>query len=166
MPHKVNPIDFENCEGNLNLANSVMQSFIRKLPMSRFQRDLSDSTVMRNHGVAFGYSIIGYQSLLTGLNKIDVNEQNIAADLMKHQEVLAEPIQMVMRKYNLENPYELLKSMTRGKDNILKSDLDHLIRSSKLPQTEIQRLVQLQPSTYTGNAAYMAQNITEYLKKI
>ncbi|EGR27622.1 hypothetical protein IMG5_192770 [Ichthyophthirius multifiliis] len=120
MPHKVNPIDFENCEGNLGLANSIANHFCQKLPISRFQRDLSDSTVMRNHGIAFGYSVVGYKSLLKGLDKIEVNNQKMNEDLDQHWEVLAEPIQTVMRKYGLENPYEILKDLTRGKSIVQK----------------------------------------------
>ena len=115
MPHKVNPIDFENCEGNLGLAISSSQHLSLKLPISRFQRDLSDSTVMRNNGVAVGYSLIAYKSLMKGLGKIEVNKPMIYDDLDNHWEVLAEPIQTVMRKYQIENPYEVLKDMTRGR---------------------------------------------------
>ena len=114
MPHKVNPIDFENCEGNLGLANSLSLHFMTKLPISRFQRDLSDSTVMRNNGAALAYSLIAYKSLLKGLGKIEVNQKAIDEDLDNHWEVLAEPIQTVMRKYDIPNPYEKLKDLTRG----------------------------------------------------
>lgn len=133
MPHKVNPIDFENCEGNLGIANSVMKHFSEKLPISRYQRDLSDSTVMRNNGLAFGYSILGYRSLIQGLEKLEASPTKINEDLDAHWEVLGEPIQTVMRKYNLESPYELLKEMTRGKGYVDKKDLQDLIRNSKLP---------------------------------
>jgi adenylosuccinate lyase len=118
MPHKVNPIDFENAEGNLGLANSLALHCSAKLPISRYQRDLSDSTVMRNHGMVFGYSQLAYRSLATGLDKIDVNENKLKEDLNSHWEVLAEPIQTVMRKYNLDSPYELLKDLTRGKSKV------------------------------------------------
>ena len=113
---QVNPIDFENAEGNLGVANSVSQHLLSKLPISRFQRDLSDSTVLRNSGVALGYSLIAYKSLLKGLGKLEVNNQKLEADLDDHWEVLAEPIQTVMRRYQIENPYEKLKDMTRGKE--------------------------------------------------
>jgi adenylosuccinate lyase len=111
---KVNPIDFENAEGNLGLANALSNHFINKLPISRFQRDLSDSTVMRNNGLALAYSLIAYKSLLKGLGRIEVNHTKLKDELNDHWEVLAEPIQTVMRKYNIENPYEKLKELTRG----------------------------------------------------
>lgn len=114
MPHKVNPIDFENCEGNLGLANSLSYHFATKLPISRYQRDLSDSTVMRNTGTSLAYSLIGYKSLLKGFSKIVVNKEKIEKDLDDHWEVLAEPIQTVMRKYDIDSPYEKLKALTRG----------------------------------------------------
>ena len=115
MPHKVNPIDFENAEGNFGLANALLTHLSQKLPISRFQRDLTDSTVLRNMGVALGYALLGYDSLLRGLDKLEVNADALAADLDAAWEVLAEPIQTVMRRYNLPNPYERLKELTRGK---------------------------------------------------
>ncbi len=116
MPHKINPIDFENAEGNLGLANALFTHFAQKLPISRFQRDLSDSTVMRNIGVAFSYSLQAYKALEKGLSRIDINEEKLAYELNQHYELLAEPVQTVMRKYEgIENPYEKLKELTRGK---------------------------------------------------
>ncbi|KAL4505986.1 hypothetical protein ABPG72_013747 [Tetrahymena utriculariae] len=162
MPHKVNPIDYENCEGNLGMANSVMKHFSEKLPISRFQRDLSDSTVMRNHGIAFGYSVVGYKSLLKGLDKVEVNNQKLQEDLNQHWEVLAEPIQTVMRKYNMENPYELLKDMTRGKSVVAKEDLHSLIHKLKVPAEVKQKMLDLTPGTYIGNAEQMA-HIKKYI---
>ncbi|KAM3142480.1 hypothetical protein pb186bvf_005382 [Paramecium bursaria] len=158
MPHKVNPIDFENCEGNLGLANSLAQHFITKLPISRYQRDLSDSTVMRNHGICLGYSLVGYQSLLKGLSRVQPNIQVIEEDLDNHWEVLAEPIQQVMRRYGHENPYEKLKEITRGQ-KINKESLRAFINTLELPQNVKQQLLNLEPKHYVGNAGQMAKLI-------
>ena len=163
MPHKVNPIDFENCEGNLGLAISLSQHFANKLPISRFQRDLSDSTVMRNNGVAIAYSEIGYRSLQKGLGKIEVNKEVIAHDLDSHWEVLAEPIQTVMRKYGIENPYEKLKELTRGK-TIDKESLQKFVNGLDLPESEKKRMLELRPETYLGNAPEMSLVKKKYLK--
>src|SRR5574343_583036 len=132
MPHKVNPIDFENAEGNLGLANAVLKHLSEKLPISRWQRDLTDSTVLRNMGVAFGYAVLGYDSLLRGLNKREVNRARLAEDLDTSWEVLAEPIQTVMRRYGVENPYEQLKALTRGK-GITRDALHAFIRGLAIP---------------------------------
>ncbi len=129
MPHKVNPIDFENSEGNLGLANAVLRHMAEKLPISRWQRDLTDSTVLRNMGVAFGYTLLGYDSCLRGLNKLEINAAKLAEDLDNSWEVLAEPIQTVMRRYGIENPYEQLKELTRGKGGINKDSLHAFIQT-------------------------------------
>jgi len=152
MPHKINPIDFENAEGNLGLANSLFAHLANKLPISRWQRDLTDSTVQRNLGSAFAYSLIAYQSVLKGLNKLKVNEATITADLESRWEVLAEPIQTVMRKYGLKNPYEKLKAFTRGKA-INQENIQALIQSLAIPEAEKNQLLQLTPSNYLGLAA-------------
>ena len=130
MPHKVNPIDFENSEGNLGLANAILRHMAEKLPISRWQRDLTDSTVLRNMGVAFGYTLLGYDSCLRGLNKLEINPEKLAQDLDASWEVLAEPIQTVMRRYSIENPYEQLKELTRGKGGINKASLHVLLMGS------------------------------------
>jgi len=158
MPHKVNPIDFENSEGNLGLSNALLQHLSSKLPISRWQRDLSDSTVLRNMGVALGYAALAYQSLLTGQSKLEVNEQAIAHDLDQAWEVLAEPIQTVMRRYALQGAYEQLKEATRGKQ-VGPADLQELIRGLELPGPEKERLLKLTPAEYTGLAASLARNI-------
>lgn len=162
MPHKVNPIDFENAEGNFGLANSLAGHFMTKLPISRFQRDLSDSTVMRNNGIAIAYSVIGYKSLLKGLGKLEVNKQALEDDLNNHWEILAEPIQTVMRKYNVENPYEKLKELTRG-NKITKEDIRKFITTLNIPEEEKKRMMELEPKTYIGNAASMC-DIKQFLK--
>ena len=133
MPHKVNPIDFENAEGNLGLANTLMTHMSQKLPISRYQRDLSDSTVMRNHGLTFGYSHLAYKSLIKGLDKLEPNTEYLATELDEHWEVLAEPIQMMMRKHNVANAYEQLKEVTRGKV-VTKAMLHRLIRQLQIPE--------------------------------
>ena len=133
MPHKVNPIDFENSEGNLGLANALLRHLAEKLPISRWQRDLTDSTVLRNMGVAFGYTLLGYDSCLRGLNKLEVNPSKLAEDLDSSWEVLAEPIQTVMRRYGVENPYEQLKALTRGKGGINKVSLHSFIETLSIP---------------------------------
>ena len=155
MPHKVNPIDFENAEGNLGLANALLRHLSEKLPISRWQRDLTDSTVLRNMGMALGYAVLAYQSLLVGLNKLELNEEALAADLDASWEVLAEPIQTVMRRYNVPNAYEKLKEVTRGKV-VLKEDLHALIRSLAIPAADQQRLLEMTPGSYVGLAASLA----------
>ncbi len=159
MPHKVNPIDFENSEGNLGLANAVLRHLSEKLPISRWQRDLTDSTVLRNMGVALGYTLLGYESLLKGLNKLEANPQRLAADLDNSWEVLAEPIQTVMRRYGVENAYDKLKELTRGKGGINRDSLASFIATLDIPESEKQRLLQLSPSTYLGKAAELAKRI-------
>lgn len=152
MPHKVNPIDFENSEGNLGIANAIMSHLGSKLPISRFQRDLTDSTVLRNLGVGIGYAIIAYQSTLKGLNKLEVNQDYLLEELNRNWEVLAEPIQTVMRRYGIEKPYEKLKELTRGK-RIDSEGLKLFIDSLDLPVNEKERLKQLTPANYIGYAA-------------
>ena len=159
MPHKVNPIDFENAEGNLGLANALLKHLSEKLPISRWQRDLTDSTVLRNMGVALGYTLLAYDSCLKGLNKLEANPQHLGEDLDNSWEVLAEPIQTVMRRYNIENAYDKLKALTRGKDGINRDSLHTFIRTLDIPDAEKQRLLQLSPGTYTGKAADLAQRI-------
>jgi adenylosuccinate lyase len=159
MPHKVNPIDFENSEGNLGLANALLRHLAEKLPISRWQRDLSDSTVLRNMGVALGYTLLGLQSCLRGLAKLEANEERLATDLDANWEVLAEAIQTVMRRYGLPNPYEQLKALTRGKSGITRATLAQFIAGLGLPEEEKQRLLALTPDTYTGMAAALARRI-------
>jgi adenylosuccinate lyase len=158
MPHKINPIDFENAEGNLGLSNALLSHMAAKLPISRWQRDLSDSTVLRNLGVALGYALIAYQAILQGLQKLEVNPQIINADLEQNWEVLAEPIQMVMRRYGIDEPYEKLKALTRGK-RIDKVTLHHFIDSLELPMAVKTALKALTPQTYLGNAEQQAIDI-------
>jgi len=159
MPHKVNPIDFENAEGNFGLANALLTHLSQKLPISRWQRDLTDSTVLRNMGVALGYAVLGYDSLLRGLEKLEVNAEALAADLDSAWEVLAEPIQTVMRRYNLPNPYERLKALTRGK-TITREAITEFIRTLEIPAPERERLLAMTPGSYTGHAAQLARRIT------
>jgi adenylosuccinate lyase len=159
MPHKVNPIDFENSEGNLGLANSVLRHMAEKLPISRWQRDLTDSTVLRNMGVAFGYTLLGYDSCLRGLNKLEVNPARLAEDLDNSWEVLAEPIQTVMRRYGIENPYEQLKELTRGKGGINKASLHTFISGLNIPDDAKQYLLALSPATYIGKATELVNRI-------
>ena len=158
MPHKVNPIDFENAEGNLGLANALLRHLAEKLPISRWQRDLTDSTVLRNIGVALGYAALAYQSLLAGMNKLELNEEAIADDLDAAWEVLAEPIQTVMRRFGVQGAYEKLKEVTRGK-TVRAEDLHGLIRSLEIPEAEKQRLLALTPAGYTGKAAELARRV-------
>jgi adenylosuccinate lyase len=155
MPHKVNPIDFENAEGNFGLANALLTHLSQKLPISRWQRDLTDSTVLRNMGVALGYSLLALDSLARGMDKLEVNEAALAADLDGAWEVLAEPIQTVMRRYKLPNPYERLKELTRGKA-ITKDTLHTFIRMLEIPAAERERLLAMTPANYTGKAAELA----------
>ncbi len=158
MPHKVNPIDFENAEGNLGLANALLRHMAEKLPISRWQRDLTDSTVLRNMGVALGYAALAYNSLLTGLNKLELNEKALAADLDAAWEVLAEPIQTVMRRFGVSGAYEKLKEVTRGQ-TVTAEALHGLIRSLDIPQAEKDRLLALTPATYIGKAAELARRV-------
>jgi len=158
MPHKVNPIDFENSEGNLGLANAVLRHLSGKLPISRWQRDLTDSTVLRNVGVALGYSLLGLVSCLKGLNKLEANPAALRADLESTWEVLAEAVQTVMRRYGLPEPYEQLKALTRGK-GITPESLQQFIGQLAIPDAERQRLLALAPWTYTGKAAELARRI-------
>jgi len=159
MPHKVNPIDFENSEGNLGIANAILRHLAEKLPISRWQRDLTDSTVLRNMGVGFGYSLLGYDSCLRGLNKLEINSTRLDEDLDKSWEVLAEPIQTVMRRYGIENPYEQLKELTRGKGGITKESLHAFINTLDIPSDAKQLLLDMTPSSYTGKAATLAKSI-------
>ena len=159
MPHKVNPIDFENSEGNLGLANAILRHLAEKLPISRWQRDLTDSTVLRNMGVAFGYSLLGYDSCLRGLNKLEANFARLVEDLDNSWEVLAEPIQTVMRRYGIENPYEQLKALTRGKGGINKESLHAFVQTLKIPEEAKQMLLDMTPASYTGIAATLARKI-------
>jgi len=159
MPHKVNPIDFENSEGNLGLANAVLRHMAEKLPISRWQRDLTDSTVLRNMGVAFGYTLLGYDSCLRGLNKLEVNTARLDEDLNNSWEVLAEPIQTVMRRYGIENPYEQLKELTRGKGGINQTSLHAFISELAIPADAKQALLALTPASYTGKAAELVKTI-------
>ncbi len=158
MPHKVNPIDFENSEGNLGMANAVLKHMAEKLPVSRWQRDLTDSTVLRNIGVGFGYTLLAYDSCLRGLNKLEVNHGRMADDLDHNWEVLAEPVQTVMRRYGIENPYEQLKELTRGK-GISKEALREFINGLAIPQDAKDRLLAMSPGTYTGLAEKLARDI-------
>ena len=162
MPHKVNPIDFENAEGNLGIANALLHHFSSKLPISRWQRDLSDSTVQRNIGVAFAYSLLAYDSLIKGLNKVEINQSAIAADLEQSWEVLAEAIQTVMRRHQVSQPYEKLKALTRGKEGMTQQALAGFIDSLDIPNEERERLKSLTPQSYIGNAAEQARQIKNY----
>ena len=158
MPHKVNPIDFENAEGNLGIANALFNHLSLKLPISRWQRDLTDSTVLRNLGVGFAHSLIAYQSLLKGLNKLEVNTAVIEADLDSSWEVLAEPIQTVMRRYGIENPYEKLKELTRGKA-ITQQAFQEFIKTLEIPEDAREKLLELTPMNYIGNAIEQTKNL-------
>lgn len=159
MPHKVNPIDFENSEGNLGLANAVLRHLAEKLPISRWQRDLTDSTVLRNMGVAFGYTLLGYDSCLRGLNKLEINPEKLALDLDNSWEVLAEPIQTLMRRYGIENPYEQLKELTRGKGGINKASLHTFISGLNIPADAKQALLEMTPASYVGKATELARTV-------
>jgi adenylosuccinate lyase len=158
MPHKVNPIDFENSEGNLGLANAVLKHMAEKLPVSRMQRDLTDSTVLRNIGVGFGYALLAYDSCLRGLNKLEVNAARLEQDLDANWEVLAEPVQTVMRRYGIENPYEQLKELTRGK-GISKDALRQFVLTLAIPQDAKDLLLAMTPSNYLGIAEKLARAI-------
>ena len=157
MPHKVNPIDFENSEGNLGLANALLRHLSEKLPISRWQRDLTDSTVLRNMGVALGYTLLAYESCVKGLNKLEANPQRLAEDLDKSWEVLAEPIQTIMRRYNIANAYDKLKDMTRGQGSITRETIRAFIDTLDIPAAEKQRLHELTPASYIGMAANLAK---------
>jgi adenylosuccinate lyase len=158
MPHKVNPIDFENAEGNLGMANAMLKHLAEKLPISRWQRDLTDSTVLRNMGVAMGYAVLAYHSLSVGLGKLEINEERLAEDLDKAWEVLAEPIQTVMRRYGVVGAYEKLKAVTRGK-TVLAADLHALIRGLDIPEDEKTRLLAMTPGSYIGQASALAKRV-------
>lgn len=159
MPHKVNPIDFENAEGNLGMANATLGHMAQKLPVTRWQRDLTDSTVLRNLGVAFGYCDLAYKSLMKGLGRISVNEQNMRADLDGSWELLAEPIQTVMRRYGVPKPYEQLKSLTRGHRRMTKEVIAEFISGLNLPDEAKNALLELTPAAYLGKAAELAKRI-------
>lgn len=159
MPHKVNPIDFENSEGNLGIANAIMQHLASKLPVSRWQRDLTDSTVLRNMGVGLGQSLIAYASTLKGISKLEASAQRLGDDLNNAWEVLAEPIQTVMRRYGIEQPYEKLKALTRGQDGINQATLAAFIDQLELPDTIKAELKALTPASYVGNAEAQALNV-------
>ncbi|WP_028996937.1 adenylosuccinate lyase [Azohydromonas australica] len=159
MPHKVNPIDFENAEGNFGLASAVLTHLAQKLPISRWQRDLTDSTVLRNMGVALGYAVLGLESLSRGLDKLELNREALAADLNTSWEVLAEPIQTVMRRYGLPNPYERLKELTRGKAITREAIAGFIDTLVELPEGERARLKELTPGSYTGCAEALAKRI-------
>jgi len=158
MPHKVNPIDFENAEGNLGLANALLRHLSEKLPISRWQRDLTDSTVLRNMGVTLGYAVLAYQSLATGLGKLELNPEALAADLDRSWEVLAEPIQTVMRRYGVQGAYEKLKEVTRGQ-TVTAEALHQLIRELDIPDADKQRLLAMTPGSYIGKAAELAKRV-------
>ena len=155
MPHKVNPIDFENSEGNLGLANAMFGFLARKLPVSRMQRDLTDSTVLRNMGVAFAYSLVAVKSTQKGLGKLQLNEERLAEDLDRNWEVLAEPIQTVMRKVGMANPYERLKELTRGR-RVTAETMKEFVGSLELPEIDKNRLMAMTPASYVGMAKELA----------
>jgi len=157
MPHKVNPIDFENSEGNLGVANALLRHLSEKLPISRWQRDLTDSTVLRNMGVALGHALLGYDSCVRGIDKLEADRARIAADLDACWEVLAEPIQTVMRRHGIADAYEKLKTLTRGKEGITRETLHAFIRGLAIPDADKQRLLALTPATYIGKAAELAK---------
>lgn len=159
MPHKVNPIDFENSEGNLGVANALLRHLSEKLPVSRWQRDLTDSTVLRNMGVAIGHTLLSYDSCNKGLNKLEANLERLADDLKGAWEILAEPIQTIMRRYGVPNPYEQLKELTRGKDGITKETIHKFVDGLAIPDTEKKRLREMTPQNYIGIAAELARKI-------
>jgi adenylosuccinate lyase len=161
MPHKVNPIDFENAEGNLGVANALLDHLATKLPVSRWQRDLADSTRLRVVGTAYGHALVATSSLIKGLAKLEINTARINEDLDANWEVLAEPIQTVMRRYGIENPYEQLKSLTHGK-RITAEDLADFIQGLNIPEEARQALLELTPARYTGNAADMAAGLDDF----
>lgn len=157
MPHKVNPIDFENSEGNLGIANALFAHLAGKLPISRWQRDLTDSTVLRNLGVAFGYSFVAYAALERGLGKLELNEQVVAEDINRAWEVLAEAVQTVMRRYGVPKPYEKLKALTRGKGHMNAEVMREFIETLEIPADAKQRLLELTPASYIGKAEELAK---------
>jgi adenylosuccinate lyase len=159
MPHKVNPIDFENSEGNLGIANALLRHLSGKLPVSRWQRDLSDSTALRNVGAAFGHTLLAWDATLRGLDKLEANPTRLAADLDASWEVLAEPIQTVLRRHGVPEPYEQLKALTRGKGGITRETLHAFIHTLDIPDAEKARLLELTPATYTGLAAELARQV-------
>jgi adenylosuccinate lyase len=159
MPHKVNPIDFENSEGNLGLANALLRHMSEKLPISRWQRDLTDSTVLRNMGVALGHALLGYDSCLKGLGKLEADRDRMNADLEGNWDVLAEPIQTVMRRYGITGGYEKLKELTRGKGGVTRDAVQGFIKGLAIPDAEKKRLLALTPATYIGKAAELAKRI-------
>jgi adenylosuccinate lyase len=159
MPHKVNPIDFENSEGNLGIANALLRHLSEKLPISRWQRDLTDSTVLRNMGVALGLTLLAYGSCSNGLSKLEVNPERLMEDLENAWEVLAEPIQTVMRRHGIPDSYEQLKELTRGKEGINRDTLHKFIDSLTLPESEKIRLCKMMPQNYIGDAAALARKI-------
>ncbi|MDP1558129.1 MAG: adenylosuccinate lyase [Nitrosomonas sp.] len=161
MPHKVNPIDFENSEGNLGIANALLRHMSEKLPVSRWQRDLTDSTVLRNMGAALGHTLLAYDSCARGLGKLEVNLTRLMADIDNAWEVLAEPIQTVMRRYGVPNPYEQLKALTRGKDGITKETLQEFIEGLEIPETGKKHLLEMTPQNYIGKAAELARRIKD-----
>jgi adenylosuccinate lyase len=158
MPHKVNPIDFENSEGNLGLANAIFQHLAGKLPISRWQRDLTDSTVLRNMGVGFGYCAIAYTSVIKGMSKLEINEEKLATDLNNSWEVLAEPIQTIMRRYGVEEPYEKLKALTRGQ-KITPEILSNFVETLSIPESAKEDIRGMTPASYIGNAIDQARAI-------
>ena len=158
MPHKVNPIDFENAEGNLGLANAMLRHLSEKLPISRWQRDLTDSTVLRNMGVALGYAVLAYHSFSVGLGKLELNREALSDDLNASWEVLAEPIQTVMRRFGLPQPYEQLKKFTRG-EAMTRELMQGFIAALAIPESEKQRLLAMTPGSYIGKAAELARRV-------
>jgi len=158
MPHKVNPIDFENAEGNLGISTAILRHFSDKLPISRMQRDLTDSTVLRNMGIGFGHTVLALDSALRGLGKLEADPQRLATDLDECWEVLAEPVQTVMRRFAIENPYEQLKAMTRGK-GITRDALHEFIRTLAIPEADRERLLAMTPASYIGKAIELAHGI-------
>lgn len=161
MPHKVNPIDFENSEGNLGIANALLRHLSEKLPVSRWQRDLTDSTVLRNMGVALGHTLLAYDSCIRGLGKLEIESTRLSEDLQNAWEVLAEPIQTIMRRYGIVNPYEQLKELTRGKTGIDRTTLQQFIEKLDIPVAEKEKLLQLTPQNYTGLASSLARRIRQ-----
>ena len=159
MPHKVNPIDFENSEGNLGIANALLSHLSSKLPVSRWQRDLTDSTVLRNMGVALGYSLLAYDACLRGLNKLEPDAKRLADDLEGNWEVLAEPIQTVMKRHGIHDAYEQLKALTRGKTSISRDAIHAFVRDLAIPAAEKERLLAMTPGTYTGLAEQLAKKV-------
>ncbi len=159
MPHKVNPIDFENSEGNLGLANAVLRHLAEKLPVSRMQRDLTDSTVLRNMGVAFGYSLLAYESLARGLDKLEINPARLSEDLNANWDVLAEPIQTIMRKYNIADAYEQLKDLTRGKGGLTQAAMQAFVKTLPISDADKATLINMTPASYIGIATTLARQI-------